>query len=197
MRSSVCKKVEVLECSTYLRTQKVKRGPHERMSAGLGLYQWRVGRWGLSVPVIGLGTAVGITPASCVVCREPPLSALGILRKCCAIGVLQSALASRADSSRPPSRASTPTKVRVARTGDRRCACVSPATRHHAAVRLDATCSRLRCMITTCDVQAPGNVKRLDASLTERVVSASAPCVADAIQVCGSGSGHGFPAGWG
>ena len=33
-------------------------------------------------------------------------------------------------------------------------------------------------------MQAPGNVKRLDASLTERVVSASAPCVADAIQVC-------------
>ena len=91
---------------------------------------------------------------------------------------------SSADSSRPPSRSPSPTKVRVARTGDRRCACVSPATRHHAAARLDATCSRLRCMITTRDVQAPGNVKRLDASLTERVISASAPCVADAIQVC-------------
>ena len=43
---------------------------------------------------------------------------------------------------------STPTKVRVARTDDRRCACVSPATQHHADVRLDVTCSRLCCMIT-------------------------------------------------
>ena len=36
----------LLECSTYLRTQKVKRGSHERMSAGLGLYQWASGALG-------------------------------------------------------------------------------------------------------------------------------------------------------